>query len=64
MANGHPKAPRYPAGKVFMEAEFVVERLNRDLATQFTLMQLTIGSVFNKKSGGKFTKTIKDLGGN
>lgn len=62
-ANGHPNAPRYPVGKVFMETQYVVERINRDHATYFGLLQLTVGSVLSKKAGSEFKKQMKKLAG-
>lgn len=63
MAHGHVNAAGYTIGKVYREAEFVVERLNREAATNFSLMQLTIGSVLSKKAGTEFKKQMKKLGG-
>jgi len=63
LANGHPSAARYPIGKVFFECEFVVERLNREHASYFSLLQLTVSSVFSKKGAAEFKKQMKKMAG-
>lgn len=63
IANGHLHAARYPIGKVFVESEFVVERINREEATRAILIQLAASSLFSKKGGKAFDKKIKELTG-
>lgn len=46
-----------------MESEYVVDRINRDHATYFGLLQLTVGSVLSKKAGVEFKRQMKKLSG-
>lgn len=49
---------------VWDEAELVVERVNRNNATNAVLMQMVVASVLSPKKGGAaFAKTIKRLNG-
>jgi hypothetical protein len=48
---------------VFVESEFVVERVNREEATRAILVQLAASSLFSKKGGKAFDKKIKEMTG-
>ena len=64
MANGHPRAARYPIGKVFVEAEFVVERLNSQEINRAIFTQLAVASGMGSKKATKlFNKQIEKLQG-
>ena len=61
IANGHSGARRYPVGMVYVEASFVVERLNREEANRAIMIQLAVASVISKKGSKAFQKRITDL---
>ena len=61
MTYGHPNARRYPIGMVYVEAAFVVERVNREEANRAIMIQLAVASVISKKGSKAFQKRIKDL---
>ena len=61
MANGHHNARRYPVGMVYIEAGYVVERLNREEANRAIMIQLAVASVVSKKGSKAFQKRITDL---
>ena len=61
MANGHPDARGYPVGRVWLEAEIVVRRINNDHATSALLNQMAVSSLFSKEGGQQFSNTIKEL---
>ena len=61
--HGHPDAGRYPIGMVWDEAELVVERENRRIATEATFTNLAVSAVISAKSGKQFEKQIKKLTG-
>lgn len=61
LSAGHAAARRYPIGMVFMEAQFVVERHNREEATRAMLIQLAAGSMLSKDSAREFAKQIKKM---
>ncbi|RWF33718.1 MULTISPECIES: hypothetical protein [unclassified Mesorhizobium] len=46
--HGHPNAPSYPISKVFAEAGFVVRRINSQMASEISLMQLALSSIPNE----------------
>lgn len=46
---------------VYVEAAFVVERVNRDEANRAILLQLAVSGVISKKGSKAFQKRIKDL---
>jgi len=60
--HGHPNALSYPVWLVFVEADFVVRRINAHLAIQTSLLQMALSSIPNmsvKPAGTK--KTATDL---
>lgn len=59
--HGHPHARRYPVGMVWEEAMLVVERMNREAASDKVLLQLAAGSLLSKDAGRQFKKTLKEL---
>ncbi|HYD06290.1 MAG TPA: hypothetical protein VEC60_11225 [Reyranella sp.] len=61
--HGHPDARRYPLGVLWDESRLVVERMNGEMATHLSLLQLAVGSVLSKKAGDLFNKQIKALTG-
>ena len=61
LAEGHVDAADYPLGRVFVEAEVAVTRVNQAFVTQATLLQLAVGSLLSKKSGEEFQKAVKKL---
>lgn len=63
LANGHPDALDYPLGMVSDEAELIVERQNRNLATGAILMQAAVGSTQYKEMGEVFRQLIAELSG-
>lgn len=54
-------AQHYPIGMVWDEAALVVERRNREHATNATLMQLAVVSVLSKEGRKEFKNVIKRL---
>lgn len=46
---------------VFVESEFVVERLDREEATRAVLVQMAVASMLSKKAGETFGKKIKQM---
>jgi hypothetical protein len=46
---------------VFVEAEFVVERLDREEASRAVLLQMAVSSMLSKKAGEAFRKKIKEM---
>ena len=56
---------RYPVGMVSVEAGFVAKRLSVQLATQTSLMQMTLSSIPNmnvdKKGTGRVAKELQKL---
>jgi len=63
LANGHPEAMNYPLGMVSDEAELIVERQNRNLATGAILMQAAVGSTQYTEMGEVFRQLIAELNG-
>lgn len=61
MAHGHPEARHYPVPMLSNEAAIVVNRLNREHATNAVLTQMAVSSVLSKKAGKQFEKRIKQL---
>lgn len=59
--HGHPHARRYPIGMVWDEATLVVERMNREAASNTALLQLAAGSLLSKEAGKQLKKTLKEL---
>lgn len=60
-ANGHPAVRQYPVGRVWEEAELVVERLNREAATQATVLHAAYAATQTKKGSQHFNKLVKRL---
>jgi len=54
-------AQQYPIGMVWDEARLVVERRNREHATNAILTQLAVASILSKDGRKEFTKTVKRL---
>lgn len=46
--HGHPNALSYPVSKVFAEASFVVRRINAQMASEISLLQLALSSIPNQ----------------
>ena len=61
LANGHPGAASYPIGRVWLEAELVVNRINKQLADTAMLTQLAVSTLMSKEAGDTFNDRIKDL---
>lgn len=61
MANGHPDAAFYPIHRVWEEAHFVVQRTNRDVATETLMLQMAVSTLFSKDAGRDFNKIIKRM---
>lgn len=61
LAHGHSQARRYPVGMVYVEAEYVVERIDREEASRAVLLQMAVSSILSKKAGEVFRKKIKDM---
>ena len=69
LAYGHPNANFYPLTKVFAEAKFVNDRINAQIATTVSLMQLTLSTIPNesvkpahtKKAAKNLSAILKDL---
>lgn len=59
--HGHPHARHYPIGMVWDEATLVVERMNREAASNTALLQLAAGSLLSKDAGKQLKKTLKEL---
>lgn len=63
LGNGHPEAAEYVIGRVWDEAELVVERLNSQMVTEAILVQSAVASLLTKEGGKEFTKLTKRLTG-
>lgn len=64
MASGHPDAIYYPLGRVFDESNFVVERMNSQMAQQATLTYQAIIAVMpgtKREQRGMFTKALNAI---
>lgn len=46
---------------VYIEAEYVVERLDREEATRAMMVQMAVSSLLSKKSSKEFEKQIKKM---
>jgi len=51
----------YPLGRLYDEANFVIERENNRLITQAELAQHSIYGLLSQKSRSAFTKMVKTL---
>lgn len=64
MANGHSYAALYPIGKLWDENQLVVERINRKLATEASILHsvmTTAIAAFGKDGGRKANKALTKL---
>ena len=67
--HGHPTALSYPIWKVFAEANYVVNRMNAQMASEISLMQMALSSIPNqsvkpaatKRAAKELTKHLKGL---
>lgn len=67
--HGHPRASFYPIWKVSAEAGIVVRRLNAQMATEISLLQMALSSIPNmsvkasatKKAAKELQKQLKGL---
>lgn len=64
LANGHVDARFYPIYRLWEEANIVIERINAQMGSEATLINLAIGAAIDKKASKEFQKTIKRLTGN
>jgi len=46
---------------VWVEAEYVVERLNGAEATRALMLQMAVSSLFSQKGHSAFKKAVKDM---
>ncbi|TPN04542.1 hypothetical protein [Mesorhizobium sp. B2-1-2] len=46
--HGHPNALSYPVCKVFAEANYVVKRINAQMASETLLLQMALSAVPNQ----------------
>lgn len=64
MANGHPKAGRYPIAVVEREAHIVNMRKNHDLANLTVAFEKVVSAALGGKDGAKqlreFTEMLRD----
>ena len=69
LEHGHPFAWRYPLWMVFDEAQIVTSRLNMQMASQISLIQMALSSIPNemikpaatKKAASQLTKVLKEM---
>lgn len=61
LSHGHHCASLYPIPRLFIEAEIIRKRINRDKADDAMLYQLSIGSLIDKKTSKDFIKRIKEM---
>ncbi|RWO06286.1 MAG: hypothetical protein EOS07_21845 [Mesorhizobium sp.] len=67
--HGHPTALTYPVWMVFAEASYVVKRINAQMASEISLLQMALSSIPNmsvkpaatKKAAKELTKQLKGL---
>lgn len=59
--SGHWQARRYPLGMVWEEAQLVVERKNRDAASNTALLHTAAAAVMSKEGGRALKKILKEL---
>jgi len=64
-AHGHIHPERYPIGRVFVESEFVVERINNETVTRAVTLQLAVASGMGSRKAKKLLdKMLNNLSGN
>ncbi len=61
--HGHPAAWDYPLGMLGDEVELVVDRQNRQMATEAILAQAAFGSTQFKEMGEVFKQLVQGLSG-
>ena len=61
LSEGHQYARDYPIAVVWSEARIVRQRLASRHKMESSLMQMVIGSVFDKKAGKQLTNIFKRL---
>lgn len=61
LSEGHPHARDYPVAVVWSEARIVRQRNAMRVKLETSLMQMVIGSVFDKKAGKQLSDIIKRL---
>lgn len=61
LAEGHAYAGHYPLAVVWSEVRIVRQRLAFRRRQESALMQMIIGSVFDKKAGQRLAKILKRL---
>lgn len=63
LEHGHPEALSYPIGRVWEEAELVVERINSLEATRATLFQMAASTLLSQKAHRHFSETLQKMTG-
>ncbi len=58
---GHIQANQYPVHWVWEEAEIVMDRQNRTMASEAVLLQAAVSSVLSKPAAKEFGRLIKRL---
>lgn len=61
MASGHPDAIHYTLGRLYDEANLVIERDNNRIITEAQLAQTAVAGILSEKARSAFTKHIKSL---
>jgi hypothetical protein len=61
MKEGHRYARQYPLAYLWSEVRIVRQRLARQRALEAVLMQMVIGSMFNKDAGAELKKTLERM---
>jgi uncharacterized protein HemY len=51
----------YPIGRVWEEAELIVQRLNQQAASNTSLMRIAVGAVISKEGAQLLDKVLKEL---
>lgn len=60
--HGHPNALSYPVWKVFAEANFVVKRINAQMASEVSLLQMALSTIPNQSVKTAHTnRAVKEL---
>lgn len=59
--HGHTHALHYPVGRVWEEAEIVVQRVNQEKASDTSLMRVAVGAVISKEGAKLLDKVLKEL---
>ena len=61
MSEGHADAAHYTLGRLYDEANLVIERNNNRIVTEAQLAQTGVAAILSAKSRSNFTKHIKSL---